>query len=104
MRYRVALIAFIAFWALAFWLVATPASAQPSPTLGTATSADGAVISLYAKPGPCMGNARMAEHKTRAGAVTPGCWLMTPKSVVIAFLDGEYGEIPAALMVWSKDI
>jgi hypothetical protein len=84
--------------------LAAPASAQTNPALGTATSGDGAVVSLYARPGPCLGNARLAEHKTRAGAVTPGCWLLTSNGVVIAFLDGERGEIPAALMVWAKDI
>jgi len=84
--------------------MATAANAQTVQALGTATSGDGAVVSLYARPGPCVGNARLAEHKTSAGAVTQGCWLLTPRSVVIAFLDGESGEIPAALMVWAKDI
>lgn len=101
----------LVLWALfAALALAAPAAAQtpntkpPPEIVGTATSGDGAVITLYARPGPCVGHARLAEHKTRGGVTTPGCWLLAGAAVLVSFFDGERGDIPTNAVVLAKDI
>jgi hypothetical protein len=59
-----------------------------------AQAADGARVLLYARPGPCVGQARFAEHIAADGEKTPGCWVLTTTFVLVSFLDGERGNIP----------
>ena len=59
-----------------------------------AQSTDGARVLLYARPGPCVGQARFAEHISAEGEKTPGCWVLTSTFVLVSFLDGERGDIP----------
>ena len=61
-----------------------------------AQSSDGAKVLLYAKAGPCLGAARLAEHISAEGEKTPGCWVLTPSHVLVSFLDGDRGNIPVA--------
>lgn len=59
-----------------------------------AQSADGAKVLLYAKSGPCVGSARLAEHVSAEGEKTPGCWVLAQSYVLVSFLDGDRGNIP----------
>jgi len=61
-----------------------------------AQSGDGARVLLYTKSGPCVGQARFAEHVSPEGEKTPGCWVMNDGIVLVSFLDGERGNIPVA--------
>lgn len=74
------------------------AAALPLRAEGTvfaiAQSSDGAKVLLYAKSGPCVGQARLAEHVAADGEKTPGCWVLTSSHVLVSFLDGDRGNIP----------
>jgi hypothetical protein len=83
--------------------VVWPAQAQ-SEVFAIAQSGDGAKVLLYAKAGPCIGQARLAEHIALSGAKTPGCWLATESYVLISFLDGERGHIPVGDLKKVSDI
>jgi hypothetical protein len=72
---------------------AVPAQAR---VFGVAVSGDGARIELHDQAGPCVGQARLAEHISRNGDKVPGCWLVAEGAVKVSFLDGERGTIPLA--------
>ena len=74
-------------------VVLAPAQAQ---VLAFAQSGDGAQIVLHERSGPCVGQARLAEHISAGGARVSGCWLKTSEKVLISFFDGERGDIPLA--------
>lgn len=75
---------------------AWPLQAQNQQVVAFAQSGDGARVLLYTEAGPCVGQARFAEHIAPAGDKTPGCWVMTEGVVLVSFLDGERGDIPTA--------
>lgn len=75
---------------------AWPLQAQNQQVVAYAQSGDGARVLLYTKAGPCVGQARFAEHVSPDGEKTPGCWVMTENIVLVSFLDGERGNIPVA--------
>lgn len=75
---------------------AWPLHAQNQQVVAFAQSGDGARVLLYTKTGPCVGQARFAEHIAPDGEKTPGCWVMTEGLVLVSFLDGERGNIPVA--------
>lgn len=56
-------------------------------------------IQLHTDAGPCVGAARWALF-TDATQRIPGCWVITPQGVQIAFLDGDVLIVPAHL--WRK--
>lgn len=74
-------------------LMAAPARAD---IFAVAQSGDGARVLFYAKSGPCVGSARLAEHVSPEGEKTPGCWVLTQGMVLVSFLDGDRGNIPVA--------
>jgi hypothetical protein len=91
-----------AFAALA---VATAAlSAHAAEVFAVASSSDGARVVLYASEGPCLGNARLAEHFGPDGEKTPGCWVLTATHVLVSFLDGDRGNIPLAAVKRVVDL
>jgi hypothetical protein len=63
-----------------------------------AQSGDGAKVYLYAAAGPCVGQARLAEHVAPGGEKTPGCWVVNDSYVLVSFLDGDRGNIPVGLL------
>ncbi|MBL8323885.1 MAG: hypothetical protein JNJ89_02895 [Rubrivivax sp.] len=69
-----------------------------------ALSSDGAKVMLYAKSGPCVGQARLAEHVAPDGEKTPGCWVLTSSHVLVSFLDGDRGNIPVAQLKRVADL
>jgi hypothetical protein len=69
-----------------------------------AQSADGARIVLHDEAGPCVGNAKLAEHIAPDGTVVQGCWLALPTSVTVSFLDGERGTVPLGHLKKLTDI
>ena len=69
-----------------------------------AQSGDGAKVLLYAKTGPCVGQARLAEHVTPGGDKTPGCWVVTESHVLVSFLDGDRGNIPVGMLKKVADL
>ena len=75
---------------------AWPLQAQNQQVVAFAQSVDVARVRLYTKAGPCVGQARYAEHVAPDGEKTPGCWVMTEGVVLVSFLDGERGNIPVA--------
>jgi hypothetical protein len=75
---------------------AWPLQAQNQQVVAFAQSGDGARVLLYTKAGPCVGQARFAEHIAPDGEKTPGCWVMGEGMVLVSFLDGERGNIPVA--------
>jgi hypothetical protein len=75
--------------------VAWPLRAE-GEVFAVAQSSDGAKVLLYAKSGPCVGQARLAEHIAPAGEKTPGCWVLTQSHVLVSFLDGDRGNIPVS--------
>ena len=74
-------------------LVITPLQAK---VLAVATSPDGARVVLHDEAGPCVGEAKLAEHIAPNGDKVQGCWLAAPGIVNVSFLDGERGSIPVA--------
>lgn len=79
----------------AAWPLQTHADAG-AQVVAFAQSGDGARVLLYTKSGPCVGQARFAEHVAPDGEKTPGCWVITEAIVLVSFLDGERGNIPVA--------
>lgn len=75
---------------------AWPLQAQNQQVMAFAQGGDGARVLLYTKAGPCVGQARLAEHVAPDGEKTPGCWVMSEGVVLVSFLDGERGNIPVA--------
>jgi hypothetical protein len=69
-----------------------------------AQSADGAKVLLYAKSGPCVGQARFAEHVAPDGEKTPGCWVLASSHVLVSFLDGDRGNIPVGQLRRVADL
>ena len=91
--------------ALLLW----PAPARASddgPAVAVATSGDGATVTLHAGRGRCVGMALAAYWRPGPGddrAPVPGCWVVTEGGLVlVSFLDGERGNIPAAHLVRAK--
>jgi hypothetical protein len=84
-------------------LLAAACPALADTVFAFAQSSDGARVLLYAKPGPCVGNARFAEYIAPDGGKTPGCWLLTQNTVLVSFLDGERGDIPVAHLKRATD-
>lgn len=68
-----------------------------------AQSSDGAKVLLYSKSGPCLGNARLAEHVSAEGEKTPGCWVLAQSYVLVSFLDGDRGNIPVGQLKRVSD-
>ncbi|MCW5633859.1 MAG: hypothetical protein KIT17_11035 [Rubrivivax sp.] len=93
--------------ALATALLSAAPLARAEPPLekilALAQSSDGARVLLYTHAGPCVGEARFAEHISRAGDKTPGCWLVNQAFVMVSFLDGERGDIPVAQLKRPTD-
>lgn len=75
---------------------AWPLQAQNQKVVAYAQSGDGARVLLYTQTGPCVGQARFAEHIAPDGEKTPGCWVINEGVVLVSFLDGERGNIPVA--------
>lgn len=75
---------------------AWPLQAQNQQVVAFAQANDGARVLLYTATGPCVGQARLAEHIAPGGEKTPGCWVMSEGLVLVSFLDGERGNIPVA--------
>jgi hypothetical protein len=69
-----------------------------------ASSSDGARVVLYGHEGPCLGNARLAEHIAPDGEKTPGCWVVTATHVLVSFLDGDRGNIPLSMVKRVVDL
>jgi hypothetical protein len=82
--------------ALAGLLGLAAASSVQAQVLAFAQSGDGARIVLHDRAGPCVGEARLAEHIALDGRRIQGCWLMTSEKVLVSFFDGERGDIPLA--------
>ena len=74
-------------------LAALPVQAK---VLAVAVSPDGARVVLHDEAGPCVGEAKLAEHIAPNGDKVQGCWLGAPGIVNVSFLDGERGSIPVA--------
>jgi hypothetical protein len=83
----------IAVMAVGLISAASPARAE---VFATVQSGDGARILFYTQTGPCVGQARLAEHVAVGGAKTPGCWLLTESTVLVSFFDGERGDVPVS--------
>lgn len=83
----------IAVMAVGLMSAAWPARAE---VFATVQSGDGARILFYTQAGPCVGQARLAEHVAPGGAKTPGCWLLTASTVLVSFFDGERGDVPVS--------
>lgn len=78
---------------IALSLVAAAAQAQP---LAVATDvANGNSVTLTSETGPCVNGARLALWVRGDGqAKVPGCYLILPDGVRIAFLDGDRIDLP----------
>ena len=74
------------------------ATSTQAATFAVAAAEDGSRIELHDEPGPCMGEARMAEWITKAGNVTPGCWLLGMGLVFVVFMDAEIARIPTGAL------
>ena len=85
-------------WRLALLLLTTPALAQP---VAQVTGSDGATITLRSDKGPCTGSAMLAVWQPAdASTQVQGCWILVRGEdgggvVLVSFLDGERGTIPA---------
>lgn len=73
---------------LALW--AQPASAA---LIAEAPMSSGAVVLLHDEPGPCKGDALLAEFVDGSHSV-PGCWVDRGGHIAVVFLDGDVGAIP----------
>lgn len=85
-------------------IVAMASRAQPVDMIGAASDPGGARVVLMPSAGPCTGQARQALHVTADGQRTPGCWIMTPSAVHVAWFDGEMGMIPVADIRWARGV
>jgi hypothetical protein len=89
---------------LACSLFFTAGLAHAENVFAIAQSSDGARVLLYAKAGPCIGSARLAEHISPEGEKTPGCWVLAQGTVLVSFLDGDRGNIPVAHLKRVADL
>lgn len=60
-------------------------------------------LELHDEAGPCLGPARLAIYSDGAQKV-PGCWLVRPDGVTIAFLDGDLATIPLVAFKKPEEI
>lgn len=79
----------------------TPARAAP---FAAVTGSDGSTVTLRSDKGPCVGDAMLALWQSAdATRSVPGCWVMGQHEgqpvVLVSYLDGDRGLIPAARLV-----
>lgn len=60
-------------------------------------------IELHDQAGHCLGQARLAIFSDGTQRV-PGCWLVRPEAVTIAFLDGDHVTLPLAAFRKPQDV
>lgn len=60
-------------------------------------------LELHDEAGPCVGQARLAVYSDGAQRI-PGCWMVKPEGVSIAFLDGDHITIPLAAFKRPQDL
>lgn len=76
-------------------LLMLPALAAAEP-FATASSADGSTVTLHTDAGPCVNGALHAIWSSPdAKSTVPGCWVIRGGTVVVSWLDGDRGQIPA---------
>lgn len=106
MKIRTKLLLAVAMWGalLAMMLAPSAQAADSDAMIGVASDPSGARVVLMPAAGQCTGQARQALHVAADGQRTPGCWIMTPNAVHVAWFDGEMGRIPVADISWSKGV
>lgn len=60
-------------------------------------------LDLHDQPGHCLGQARLAVYTDGVQRV-PGCWLVKPDAVTVAFLDGDFITVPLAAFRKPQDL
>lgn len=60
-------------------------------------------IELHDEAGVCVGSARMAIFSDGEQKI-PGCWVVQPDAVQIAFLDGDVARLPLAVFKKPESI
>lgn len=89
---------------LAAAAVALAALAVAAQAAVIAVAQDGARrLDLHDQAGHCLGQARLAVFTDGVQRV-PGCWLVKPDAVTIAFLDGDFITVPLAAFRKPQDL
>ena len=60
-------------------------------------------LDLHDQAGHCLGQARLAVFTDGVQRV-PGCWLVKPDAVAIAFLDGDFITVPLSAFRKPQDL
>lgn len=60
-------------------------------------------LDLHDQAGHCVGQARLAIYTDGAQRV-PGCWLVKPDAVTVAFLDGDFITVPLTVFRKPQDL
>lgn len=98
---RGVLVGLVAAGTMATCMAPPKARAEP---FAQVTGSDGATITLRTDKGPCVGEALLAVWQAADLARTvQGCWIIVTidgvSIVLVSFLDGERGNIPARRLV-----
>jgi len=104
MKIRTKLLLAAVMWGALLGMMIAPRAHAADAMIGVASDPSGARVVLMPAAGPCTGHARQALHVAADGQRTPGCWIMTPGAIHVAWFDGEMGRIPVADIHWAKGI
>ena len=93
----------VLFGAVAMWLATCSGPARAEP-FATVKASDGSTVTLRSDKGPCVGDAMLALWQSAdATRSVPGCWVMGQHEgqpvVLVSYLDGDRGLIPASRLV-----
>jgi hypothetical protein len=83
-------------------MVSSSWAADIGPAMAVATATDGATVTLHTGRGVCVGHAYAAIWRPPPGSAepdVPGCWVLEGTTVLVSFLDGARGNIPAGHLV-----
>jgi hypothetical protein len=59
----------------------------------------GVSVEFHNERGTCVAPALRAEYVAKGGEKTPGCWRVLSRAVVqVAFMDGDFLQLPADLI------
>lgn len=87
---------------LALAALVAPVAALPAPILIAGPDTEGAFVTLHDEAGPCEDSARLAVYQQGKKTIR-GCWVAVPGGIMVSFLDGQRGDIPAAHFRKVKD-
>ncbi len=83
---------------LALAALVAPLAAFPATVWTLGPSPSGETVTFSDQKGPCVGDALVAVWQKEGRAPVPACYRIEGGMVLIAFLDGDSVQLPAAML------